>query len=719
MPISLENTSNIRVTYNTGSNYIIETVKSDLYVRGTTSGNLSYEPTVISPTFTESVSTFIHSGGTESQTTHTITIGQNTICDILIVAGGGGGGKSIGAGGGGGGVVYITNHTLIAGTYTISVGKGGIGQTTQNDQSTEDGKNSTINLGSTNIITALGGATGQGQSPAYLGANNRTGGSGAGGTRYKVTGSSATQKTGTTGISSTYGNGYNGGNSFDTPSYASGGGGGAGGVGNNGSSTKGGDGGVGLEVNITGTNVYYAGGGGGISDDDNISTTNGIGGLGGGGNGSTSGNGFNGTNGLGGGGGGGGTSGSGGNGGSGIVIIKFKTIVNAAILEGVTHKRLNFGPSIIKYDFTNYNTEATWKEYAATIPNFTYFINNWFNPNFFPNSIYGGDYAVGFIQITLPGEYNNVSVFYGNGGWNGTNNETYVRLLINGVEKSSTLTTTTYSQSYTTGDILRIEETYATLTSDIIITLTNTNKQYTLNFPVRTLVDVNNNSNLILQGNYNVNVGHPKSSLLPDITNTTNRLIPLPTTNTSNISVRYHTLNPVKTAEGAQWTYSSSNANVYHLGSVGIGTASPEYSLDVRGFIYSSSGGYTSSALTKWSVLSDRRIKENIVKASYDKCLENVKNIELYNFNFKDNYVNTNDRHQLGFIAQEVQQIYPKAVEVSRMIMNLEEKIDDLLTLNTTQIDYTLYGAVKCLIQKLENIKIKMEQIKTVYNITT
>jgi len=242
---------------------------------------------------------------------------------------------------------------------------------------------------------------------------------------------------------------------------------------------------------------------------------------------------------------------------------------------------------------------------------------------------------------------------------------------------------------------------------------------YTLTFPVRTLVDVNNNNNLILQGQYNVSLGTANSSIIPSVFNTSNRLIPLPNTSTSNISVRYHLLNPIKTAEGAQWTYSSSNTNVYHLGSVGIGTTNPEYSLDVRGFIYSSSGGYTSSALTKWSVLSDRRIKENIVKASYDKCLENVKNIELYNFNFKDNYVNTNDRHQLGFIAQEVQQVYPKAVEVSRMIMNLEEKIDDLLTLNTTQIDYTLYGAVKCLIQKLENIKIKMEQIKTVYNITT
>ena len=29
--------------------------------------------------------------------------------------------------------------------------------------------------------------------------------------------------------------------------------------------------------------------------------------------------------------------------------------------------------------------------------------------------------------------------------------------------------------------------------------------------------------------------------------------------------------------------------------------------------------------------------------------------------------------------------------------------VDDLLTLNITQIDYTLYGAVKSLIEKIEN----------------
>jgi hypothetical protein len=154
------------------------------------------------------------------------------------------------------------------------------------------------------------------------------------------------------------------------------------------------------------------------------------------------------------------------------------------------------------------------------------------------------------------------------------------------------------------------------------------------------------------------------------------------------------------------------------MGSVGIGTTNPEYQLDVRGNIYSSTGGFTQSGLTTWTVLSDSRIKENIVKASYDKCLENVKNIELYNFNFKENYVSTNDRHQLGFIAQEVQAVYPKAVEVGKMSINAgnagdtNDIIENILTLNTTQIDYTLYGAVKNLIEKVENLEDELQYIE-------
>jgi hypothetical protein len=178
----------------------------------------------------------------------------------------------------------------------------------------------------------------------------------------------------------------------------------------------------------------------------------------------------------------------------------------------------------------------------------------------------------------------------------------------------------------------------------------------------------------------------------------------------SALEIRYQLLNPIKDPKGAQWTYNSSNINVYHMGNVGIGTKTPEYSLHVDGYIYTSATAYTSSTKTKWTTVSDRRIKENIVKASYEKCLENLRNIELYRFNLNNNNVITNDKNQLGFIAQEVQKIYPKAVEANKII-DKNNLIPDLLTLNTTQIDYTLFGAVKELINKVENIGKKLENI--------
>ncbi len=42
----------------------------------------------------------------------------------------------------------------------------------------------------------------------------------------------------------------------------------------------------------------------------------------------------------------------------------------------------------------------------------------------------------------------------------------------------------------------------------------------------------------------------------------------------------------------------------------------------------------------------------------------------------------------------------------------MDQKIDDLLSLNTTQIDYTLYGAVKNLIEKIEDIDNELGNIE-------
>jgi alpha-tubulin suppressor-like RCC1 family protein len=239
----------------------------------------------------------------------------------------------------------------------------------------------------------------------------------------------------------------------------------------------------------------------------------------------------------------------------------------------------------------------------------------------------------------------------------------------------------------------------------------NSDLGYNITFPTPTFVNsISTSTNLILGGEYRLNILNSSSSqLIPNggQTNIVNvGTLNLPTT---NVQVNYHLLNPLKNnSESAQWTYSPIDTSVYHLGNVGIMTKTPSYQLEINNNIYVSGTAFTGSSQTNWVILSDKRIKENIVKASYETCFENVKNIELYRFNFKANTVNNNDFNQLGFIAQEVRNIFPKAVEVN-MIQDNNGIIPDLLTLNITQIKYTLYGAVKYLLEKIEKLERNLE----------
>ena len=89
-------------------------------------------------------------------------------------------------------------------------------------------------------------------------------------------------------------------------------------------------------------------------------------------------------------------------------------------------------------------------------------------------------------------------------------------------------------------------------------------------------------------------------------------------------------------------------------GNVGIGTASPSYTLDVAGNI-----GY-SGTITDYS---DRRLKENINDADLDTCYDTVKNLKLKRYKFKDGVLEEKqDRNQLGWIAQEVEEVMPKSI---------------------------------------------------------
>lgn len=154
------------------------------------------------------------------------------------------------------------------------------------------------------------------------------------------------------------------------------------------------------------------------------------------------------------------------------------------------------------------------------------------------------------------------------------------------------------------------------------------------------------------------------------------------------------------------WYSNANNTKIYISGSLGIGSSDPQYSIESHGVVYSSAGGITGNASTYWTTVSDRRIKYDIEFASNEICFENVKNINLYNFNYigKDN-------KQYGFIAQEVAKYYPKAIKTESKKIN-EVIIDDLMSLDLSQLNYTLFGAVKHVFNEINDIKRQIGMIK-------
>jgi hypothetical protein len=271
--------------------------------------------------------TLTSSGGNKIHTfttvgTTTFNVYKPITCKILIVAGGGAGGSDRGGGGGAGGYVYYAAQSLAVGSYTVTVGSGGIGTTSGTSGGTGtiggNGGNSSV----TGLTTAIGGGGGGGCNGTTTIRNGASGGSGGGGSQF---GGAGPGGSGTAGQGNTGGTGYEAG--------SAGGGGGASAVGANAANTVGGNGGNGVSYSISGsTQTYCGGGGGGVTGSPLFATsTPGTGGTGGGGNGNnnmTAGNGNGNPATYYGGGGGGATlsygfTTTGGNGYQGIVIISY------------------------------------------------------------------------------------------------------------------------------------------------------------------------------------------------------------------------------------------------------------------------------------------------------------------------------------------------------------------------------------------------------------
>ena len=131
-----------------------------------------------------------------------------------------------------------------------------------------------------------------------------------------------------------------------------------------------------------------------------------------------------------------------------------------------------------------------------------------------------------------------------------------------------------------------------------------------------------------------------------------------------------------------------------------------------------------------WENASDSRYKESIIDADLDICYNNIKNLKLKKYSYKEEILQrpNTDTHTLGWIAQDVETIYPKSIRTSPFttwvtyngntpiyasngidIIKPGDRVQDInagstiipdfKTMTDTQIMNSLYGAV----QKLQS----------------
>ena len=150
-------------------------------------------------------------------------------------------------------------------------------------------------------------------------------------------------------------------------------------------------------------------------------------------------------------------------------------------------------------------------------------------------------------------------------------------------------------------------------------------------------------------------------------------------------------------------------------GRVGLGTSTPTYKLQL------STDNAAKPSTSTWTVSSDARLKDNIVDADLNMCYNNIKNLKLKKYTWKDTVYTTeqvSDRSKLGWIAQEVETVFPKAVEKHDM-----HGYEDCRTLNTDQIIASMYGCAKQIItnynnddNKLTNLYNKIQSLQSFIN---
>lgn len=135
---------------------------------------------------------------------------------------------------------------------------------------------------------------------------------------------------------------------------------------------------------------------------------------------------------------------------------------------------------------------------------------------------------------------------------------------------------------------------------------------------------------------------------------------------------------------------------------------------------------YQFTNTTNWSIASDKRIKTEISEADYKLCYDNIDKLSLNRYKFIDGIqgISNRDKYRLGYIAQDVEKIFPKNIITKPMTIydneqNKIQVINDCLSIDTDQIQMSLYGAFKHMMTKIEDLENQTSNILMKLNSTT
>jgi hypothetical protein len=105
---------------------------------------------------------------------------------------------------------------------------------------------------------------------------------------------------------------------------------------------------------------------------------------------------------------------------------------------------------------------------------------------------------------------------------------------------------------------------------------------------------------------------------------------------------------------------------------------------------------------------SDRRAKTHVAAADLQRCYDVVRALRLHAYAWDETrFPSVRDRHQLGFMAQEVQQYFPKSVTI-------EDKhgFVDFHSLDPDQLYKCLFGAVQHMQAEIDALKKELQRRK-------